>query len=98
MFLNNMKKLLLLAPLSIGLIINLLLLFPLGKGIDVVDIICLCAFLILAYGFYLAIYSKYSKTGILLTVIAFIPFLIFILITLGFVLSGSDAHFLEGRR
>ena len=92
-----MKKLLILIPLLIGLIITLWLLFSPGQ-VDEVDIIFSCAFLIVTYGTYLAIYSKYRKTGILVTVLAFIPFLIFILIALGFVLSGPDVHFLEGRR
>ena len=90
-----MKKLLLFAPLFIGFLITLGVFFQPGK-LNVVDAIFFCAFLVLAYGTYLTIYSRYRKTGIIFTVIAFIPYLIILIIVFAFATAGPNDYWAEG--
>ena len=90
-----MKKLLLFAPLFIGFLITIGIFFQPGK-LNVVDAIFLSALLVLAYGTYLTIYSKYRKTGIIFTVIAFIPYLIILIIVFAFATAGPNDYWAEG--
>ena len=90
-----MKKLLLFLPVTIGFIITLGFLFQPGQ-LNVLDAIYFSALLILAFGTYLVINSKYRKTGIFVSVIASIPYLIIIIIVIAFVTAGPNDYFAEG--
>ena len=90
-----MKKILLFAPLFIGFIITLGFVFQPGQ-LNEVYTIFFSAFLVLTYGTYLTIYSKYRKTGIVFTVIAFIPYLIILIIVIAFATAGTNDYWAEG--
>ena len=90
-----LKKILLLLPVTIGFIVTLGFLFQPGQ-LNVVDAIYFSALLILAFSTYLIIYSKYRKTGIFITVIASIPFLIILIIVIAFASAGPNDYFAEG--
>ena len=77
-----MKKLLLSLALLISLIVTLIVIFPIDKMFLTMPVLYLVAFLIVALGSYLSIYSKYNKTGILMTVIGFVPSFVAIYVTL----------------
>ena len=90
-----LKKILLLLPVTIGFIVTLGFLFQPGQ-LNVVDAIYFSALLILAFGTYLVINSKYRKTGIFVSVIASIPYLIIIIIVIAFATAGPNDYFAEG--
>ena len=90
-----LKKTLLFLPVAIGFIVTLGFLFQPGQ-LNVVDAIYFSALLILAFSTYLIIYSKYRKTGIFITVIASIPFLIILIIVIAFASAGPNDYFAEG--
>jgi len=90
-----LKKILLFLPVTIGFIVTLGFLFQPGQ-LNVVDAIYFSALLILAFSTYLIIYSKYRKTGIFITVIASIPFLIILIIVIAFASAGPNDYFAEG--
>ena len=83
-----MKKLFLSLALLISLIVTLIVIFPIDKMYLTMPVLYLVAFLIVALGSYLSIYSKYNKTGVLMTVIGFVPSLVAIVVTLA-LLTGS---------
>ena len=91
----TLKKILLFLPLTIGFIITLGLLFQPGQ-LNVVDAIYFSALLILTSGTYLVIYSKYRKTGIFVSVIASIPYLIILIIVIAFATAGPNDYMAEG--
>ena len=88
-----MRKLLLLLPVTIGFIVTLGFLFQPGQ-LNIVDAIYFSALLVLAFGTHLVIYSKYRKTGIFVSVIASIPYLIILIIVIAF--ADGDDYFAEG--
>jgi len=90
-----LKKTLLFLPVTIGFIITLGFLFQPGQ-LNVLDAIYFSALLILAFGTYLVINSKYRKTGIFVSVIASIPYLIIIIIVIAFATAGPNDYFAEG--
>ena len=90
-----LKKILLLLPVTIGFIVTLGFLFQPGQ-LNVVDAIYFSALLTLAFGTYLVINSKYRKTGIFVSVIASIPYLIIIIIVIAFATAGPNDYFAEG--
>ena len=90
-----LKKILLLLPVTIGFIVTLGFLFQPGQ-LNVVDAIYFSALLILAFGTYLVIYSKYRKIGIFVSVIASIPYLIIFIIVIAFAAAGPNDYFAEG--
>jgi len=90
-----LKKILLFLPVTIGFIVTLGFLFQPGQ-LNVVDAIYFSALLILAFGTYLVIYSKYRMTGIFVSVIASIPYLIILIIVIAFASAGSNDYFAEG--
>ena len=90
-----LKKILLFLPVTIGFIVTLGFLFQPGQ-LNVVDAIYFSALLILAFGTYLVIYSKYRKTGIFVSVIASIPYLIILIIVIVFASAGPNDYFAEG--
>ena len=90
-----LKKILLLLPVTIGFIVTLGFLFQPGQ-LNVVDAIYFSALLILAFGTYLVIYSKYLKTGVFVSVIASIPYLIILIIVIAFASAGPNDYFAEG--
>jgi hypothetical protein len=77
-----MKKLLLLLVFLISFIVTLIVIFPIDKMYLTMPILYLVAFLIVALGGFLSIYSKYNKTGILFTIVGFTPSLVAIYVTL----------------
>ena len=83
-----MKKILLSLTLLISFIVTVIIIFPIDKMYLAMPILYLVAFLIVALGSYLSIYSKYNKTGVLMTVIGFVPSLVAIVVTLA-LLTGS---------
>ena len=91
----SLKKTLLFLPVTIGFIITLGFLFQPGQ-LNVLDAIYFSALLILAFGTYLVINSKYRKTGIFVSVIASIPYLIIIIIVIAFATAGPNDYFAEG--
>ena len=91
----TLKKILLLLPVTIGFIVTLGFLFQPGQ-LNVVDAIYFSALLILAFGTYLVIYSKYLKTGVFVSVIASIPYLIILIIVIAFASAGPNDYFAEG--
>ena len=91
----SLKKTLLFLPVNIGFIITLGFLFQPGQ-LNVLDAIYFSALLILAFGTYLVIYSKYRKTGIFVSVIASIPYLIILIIFIAFATADGDDYFAEG--
>jgi len=91
----SLKKTLLFLPLTIGFIITLGFFFQPGQ-LNIVDTIYFSALLMLAFGTYLVIYSKYRKTGIFVSVIAFIPYLIILIIVIAFALAGPNDYFADG--
>ena len=90
-----LKKILLLLPVTIGFIVTLGFLFQPGQ-LNVVDAIYFTALLVLAFGTYLVIYSKYLKSGIFITVIASTPYLIILIIVIAFATAGPDDYWAEG--
>ena len=90
-----LKKTLLFLPVNIGFIITLGFLFQPGQ-LNVLDAIYFSALLVLVFGTYLVIYSKYRKTGIFVSVIAFIPYLIILIIVIAFALAGPNDYWAEG--
>jgi len=90
-----LKKILQFLPVAIGFIVTLGFLFQPGQ-LNVVDAIYFSALLILAFGTYLVIYSKYRKTGIFVSVIASIPYLIILIIVIAFAIADGDDYFAEG--
>ena len=86
-----MKKLLLSLALLISLIVTLIVIFPIDKMYLAMPVLYLVAFLIVALGSYLSIYSKYNKTGILMTVIGFVPSLVAIYVTLAFLTASPGS-------
>ena len=90
-----LKKILLLLPVTIGFIVTLGFLFQPGQ-LNVVDAIYFSALLILAFGTYLTIYSKYRKSGIFITVIASSPYLLILIIVIAFALAGPNDYWAEG--
>jgi len=89
-----LKKILLFLPVTIGFIVTLGFLFQPGQ-LNVVDAIYFSALLIIAFGTYLVIYSKYRKTGIFVSVIASIPYLIILIIFIAFATADGDDYFAE---
>ena len=85
-----MKKLLLSLALLISLIVTLIVIFPIDKMFLTMPVLYLVAFLIVALGSYLSIYSKYNKTGILMTVIGFVPSLVAIVVTLALLTASPE--------
>lgn len=85
-----MKKLLLSLALLISLIVTLIVIFPIDKMYLAMPVLYLVAFLIVAVGSYLSIYSKYNKTGILMTVIGFVPSLVAISVTLALLTASPE--------
>ena len=85
-----MKKLLLSLALLISLIVTLIVIFPIDKMYLAMPVLYLVAFLIVALGSYLSIYSKYNKTGILMTVIGFVPSLVAISVTLALLTASPE--------
>jgi hypothetical protein len=85
-----MKKLLLLLALLISFIVTLIVIFPIDKMFLTMPVLYLVAFLIVALGSYLSIYSKYNKTGILMTVIGFVPSLVAIYVTLALLTASPE--------
>ena len=90
-----LKKILLFLPVTTGFIVTLGFLFQPGQ-LNVLDAIYFSALLILAFGTYLVINSKYRKTGIFVSVIASIPYLIIIIIVIAFATAGPNDYFAEG--
>jgi len=90
-----LKKILLFLPVIIGFIVTLGFLFQPGQ-LNVVDAIYFSALLILAFGTYLVIYSKYRKIGIFVSVIASTPYLLILIIVIAFVAAGPNDYFAEG--
>ena len=90
-----LKKILLFLPVTTGFIVTLGFLFQPGQ-LNFVDAIYFSALLILAFGTYLVIYSKYRKTGIFVSVIASIPYLIILIIVIAFATADGDDYFAEG--
>ena len=91
----SLKKTLLFLPVTIGFIITLGFLFQPGQ-LNVLDAIYFSALLILAFGTYLVINSKYRKTGIFVSVIASIPYLLILIIVIAFALSDPNDYWAEG--
>ena len=85
-----MKKLFLSLALLISLIVTLIVIFPIDKMYLAMPVLYLVAFLIVAFGSYLSIYSKFNKTGILMTVIGFVPSLVAIYITLALLTASPE--------
>ena len=85
-----MKKLFLSLALLISLIITLIVIFPIDKMFLTMPVLYLVAFLIVALGSYLSIYSKYNKTGVLMTVIGFVPSLVAISVTLALLTASPE--------
>ena len=79
-----MKKILLSLALLISFIVTVIVIFPIDKMYLAMPVLYLVAFLIVAVGSYLSIYSKFNKTGILMTVIGFTPSLVAIYVTLAY--------------
>jgi len=90
-----LKKIFLFLPVAIGFIVTLGFLFQPGQ-LNVVDAIYFSALLILAFGTYLVIYSKHRKTGIYITVLASIPYLIILIIVITFATAGQNDYWAEG--
>ena len=90
-----LKKILLFLPVTTGFIVTLGFLFQPGQ-LNVVDAIYFSALLILAFGTYLTIYSKYRKSGIFITVIASIPYLVILIIVIAFATAGPNEYWAEG--
>ena len=91
----SLKKTLLFLPVTIGFNITLGFLFQPGQ-LNFLDAIYFSALLILAFGTYLVINSKYRKTGIFVSAIAFIPYLIILIIVIAFASAGPNDYFAEG--
>jgi hypothetical protein len=85
-----MKKLILSLALLISFIVTLIVIFPIDKMFLTMPVLYLVAFLIVALGSYLSIYSKYNKTGILMTFIGFFPSLLAIYVTLALLTATPE--------
>jgi len=90
-----LKKTLLFLPVAIGFIITLGFFLQPGQ-LNVIDTIYFSALLLLAFGTYLVIYSKYLKSGIFITVIASTPYLLILIIVIAFALAGPNDYWAEG--
>ena len=85
-----MKKLLLLLALLISFIVTVIVIFPIDKMYLAMPVLYLVAFLIVALGSYLSIYSKYNKAGILMAIIGFVPSLVAIYVTLALLTASQE--------